>query len=131
MIEHFSPPVAHAKIPPLSLASKVGDMVFISGTPGYDENMELSPSFEKQFSIALRSFIEMLEKTGCTTDTIVKINVFLTRPSDIAEMNRQYALAFGPAPYPARTTVIVRGLPDPEMLVELDCIAMTKASQKR
>jgi len=50
------------------------------------------------------------------------VNVFLTRASDVAEMNKAYATAFGPAPYPARTTIIVAGLPDREMPVELDCV---------
>ncbi len=42
--------------------------------------MELSPTFETQFPITLRSFLEMLEKNGCVKDTIVKINVYPDTP---------------------------------------------------
>ena len=38
-------------------------------------------------------------------------------------MNRLYAEAFGPAPYPARTTCVIRQLPDPKMLIEIECVA--------
>ncbi len=54
---------------------------------------------------------------------LVKVNVLLTRAADVATMNRLYAEAFGPAPYPARTTCVVAALPDPKMLIEIEGIA--------
>jgi enamine deaminase RidA (YjgF/YER057c/UK114 family) len=36
---------------------------------------------------------------------------------------RLYAEAFGPAPYPARTTCVVQALPDPKMLIEIEGVA--------
>jgi 2-iminobutanoate/2-iminopropanoate deaminase len=55
-----------------------------------------------------------------------KVNVLLTRASDVAAMNVLYASAFGPAPYPARTTCAVAALPDPKMLIEIECVAQLK-----
>ena len=43
-------------------------------------------------------------------------------------MNRRYAGAFGPAPYPARTTCVVAALPDPRMLIEIECTATADGS---
>ena len=43
--------------------------------------------------------------------------------SDVATMNVLYAGAFGPAPYPARTTCVVLALPDPKMLIEIEGVA--------
>ena len=54
---------------------------------------------------------------------LVKVNVLLTRASDVATMNKLYAEAFGPAPYPARTTCVVVSLPDPKMLIEIEGVA--------
>ncbi|GLH78191.1 hypothetical protein SSBR45G_31000 [Bradyrhizobium sp. SSBR45G] len=54
---------------------------------------------------------------------LVKVNVLLTHASDVATMNRLYAQAFGPAPYPARTTCVVAALPDPKMLIEIEGVA--------
>jgi 2-iminobutanoate/2-iminopropanoate deaminase len=42
-------------------------------------------------------------------------------------MNKLYADAFGPAPYPARTTCVVVALPDPKMLIEIGGVAALKA----
>ena len=58
---------------------------------------------------------------------LVKVNVLLTRASDVAAMNVLYASAFGPAPYPARTTCVVQALPDPKMLIEIEGVASLKA----
>ena len=35
-IQHFAPP-AGIKSPPLSFATRVGDLLFISGIPGFDD----------------------------------------------------------------------------------------------
>ena len=49
--------------------------------------------------------------------------MLLTRPSDVGPMNALYASAFGPPPYPARTTCVVQALPNPAMLIEIECVA--------
>ncbi len=54
---------------------------------------------------------------------LAKVNVLLTRAADVATMNVLYASAFGPAPYPARTTCVVASLPDPKMLIEIEGVA--------
>ena len=48
----------------------------------------------------------------------------LVRPNDFAEMNPIYGSYFAEEKYPARTTVIVGELPDPEFLPEIECEAM-------
>ena len=40
-----------------------------------------------------------------------------------AEEEAMRAGAFGPAPYPARTTCVVVALPDPKMLIEIEAVA--------
>ena len=68
-----------------------------------------------------------LDEAGATFADLVKVNVLLTRASDVAEMNVLYASAFGPAPYPARTTCVVLALPNPAMLIEIEGVASLKA----
>jgi enamine deaminase RidA (YjgF/YER057c/UK114 family) len=36
-IQHFAPP-AGINAPPLSFATRTGDLLFVSGIPGFDEN---------------------------------------------------------------------------------------------
>jgi 2-iminobutanoate/2-iminopropanoate deaminase len=121
-IQHFPPP-AGIKAPPLSFATRVGDLLFISGIPGFDENRGLPDGFEAQFANVVTNIRRVLDEAGATFGDLVKLNVLLTRASDVATMNALYTSAFGPAPYPARTTCVVQALPDPKMLIEIEGIA--------
>jgi 2-iminobutanoate/2-iminopropanoate deaminase len=121
-IQHFAPPPA-IKAPPLSFATRTGDLLFISGIPGFDENRSLPDSFEAQFANVVINIKRVLDEAGATFRDLVKLNVLLTRSSDVATMNVLYASAFGPAPYPARTTCVIHALPDPKMLIEIEGIA--------
>ena len=121
-IQHFEPPDG-IKSPPLSFATRVGDLLFVSGIPGFDDKRVLPESFEAQFANVVTNIRRVLEETGATFRDLVKLNVLLTRSSDVATMNALYASAFGPAPYPARTTCVVQALPNPAMLIEIEGIA--------
>jgi len=121
-IKHFPPPPG-VKSPPLSFAAATSDLLYISGIPGFDERSELPETFEAQFRNVVTNIKRVLDGAGGTLHDLVKVNVLLTRASDVAAMNALYAGAFGPAPYPARTTCVVVALPDPRMLIEIEGVA--------
>jgi len=121
-IKHFPPPPG-VKAPPLSFAARVGDLLFISGIPGFDESGALPDTFEAQFGHVVKNLKRVLDGAGASLSDLVKVNVLLTRASDVATMNALYAGAFGPAPYPARTTCVVQALPDPKMMIEIEAVA--------
>jgi 2-iminobutanoate/2-iminopropanoate deaminase len=121
-IQHFAAPPG-IKAPPLSFATRVGDLLFVSGIPGFDDNGKLPDSFEAQFANVVTNITRVLEQAGATFRDLAKVNVLLTRSADVATMNKLYASAFGPAPYPARTTCVVQALPDPAMLIEIEAVA--------
>ena len=121
-IQHFAPP-PHVKAPPLSFAARVGDLLFVSGIPGFDANGALPDGFDAQFANVVVNIKRVLDEAGATMRDLVKVNVLLTRASDVAAMNALYAGAFGPAPFPARTTCVVQALPDPKMLIEIEAVA--------
>jgi 2-iminobutanoate/2-iminopropanoate deaminase len=125
-IKHFAAPAGMAT-PPLSFATRTGNLLFVSGIPGFDENGKLPDSFEAQFGFVVRNIKRVLDEAGATFRDLVKVNVLLTRASNVAPMNALYASAFGPAPYPARTTCVVQALPDPAMLIEIECVASLKS----
>ena len=121
-IQHFAPPAA-IKAPPLSFATRTGDLLFVSGMPGFDQDGALPDAFESQFGFVVQNIKRVLEEAGASFRDLVKVNVLLTRAADVAAMNALYASAFGPAPYPARTTCVVQALPSPAMLIEIECVA--------
>src|ERR1700726_4229060 len=121
-IQHFAPPPG-IKSPPLSFAARTGDLLFVSGIPGFDENGALPDGFEAQFGFVVANVKRVLDEAGATFRDLVKVNVLLTRAADVATMNALYAGAFGPQPYPARTTCVVQALPNPKMLIEIEAVA--------
>jgi 2-iminobutanoate/2-iminopropanoate deaminase len=51
---HFAAP-AGVKTPPLSYAARTGDLLFVSGIPGFDEKGILPENFEAQFGFVVSS----------------------------------------------------------------------------
>jgi 2-iminobutanoate/2-iminopropanoate deaminase len=121
-IKHFAAP-AGLTTPPLSFATRVGDLLFVSGIPGFDADGAIPDSFEAQFGFVVRNIKRVLDEADASFRDLVKVNVLLTRASDVGPMNALYASAFGPPPYPARTTCVVHALPNPAMLIEIECVA--------
>ncbi len=121
-ITHIPPP-SGVKAPPLSFATRIGDTIYVSGIPGFDADGNLPDTFDVQFANVVTNITHTLMQAGATFKNLVKVNVLLTRADDVMAMNKLYAAAFGPAPYPARTTCVVAALPDPKMLIEIEAIA--------
>lgn len=127
-IRHIAPTGKYTA-PPLSSAVRVDGLIFVSGTPGYDEDGRIAEGdFGAQFDQAVVNLERVMAAAGGTLRSAVKVNVLLTRQSDVAGMNERYAKAFGPAPYPARTTCVVAALPDPRMLLEIELVASVEGA---
>lgn len=109
----FIKPPAGLVTPPFSFAARVGQQLFISGIPGFDETGTIPAEFDDQFRNVVVNLKKICTDAGCNFRDIFKANVFLTRSSDIQRMNELYAVAFGPGPYPARTTCVIQALPHP------------------
>jgi enamine deaminase RidA (YjgF/YER057c/UK114 family) len=123
MLTHY-PPNEPDRMPPLSLAVRAGDLLFVSGAGPFDENWQIAKGdFPAQMRAVLADLDRTLARAGTDRSRIVKVNVLLTREEDIPVMNRLYAEWFGGAPYPARTTAVVKALPVPDFLLEIECVA--------
>ena len=72
----------------------------------------------------MENLSRVLKSAGVDWSRVVKINVLLTSAGDFAEMNLIYGSYFADGKYPARTTVIVSGLPHPDFLLEIECEAV-------
>lgn len=107
----YSAPGAVA-VGPYSHAVEAGDFVFLSGqTPLDPATKALMPGdVAAQTEQVFANLSAVLGAAGLTSDDVVKVNVFLTDMADFAAMNAVYAGKFS-APYPARSTIAVAGLP--------------------
>jgi enamine deaminase RidA (YjgF/YER057c/UK114 family) len=98
-------------------------VLFVSGQVGVDSRGKLQAGIEKQCTQAWKNIGQVLKSAGMGFRDIVKVNVFLT-DSRFIEPYRATRAAFIPAePYPASTLLIVQGLADPGMLVEIEAVA--------
>jgi 2-iminobutanoate/2-iminopropanoate deaminase len=110
---------------PVSAAVKVGKSLLISGMPAFDSNGKLAVGdFPTQMKQVMDNLTRVLKEAGADWSRVVKINVLLMRASDFADMNRIYGSYFQEGKYPARTTVVVAGLPHPDFLLEIECEAI-------
>jgi 2-iminobutanoate/2-iminopropanoate deaminase len=120
-LEYFGKPVRDI---PVSSVVKVGKSVFVSGTPGYKDGKLAIGDFPTQMKQVMDNIAAALKSAGTSWDRVVKTNVMLTRGGDFDDMNRIYATYFPDGKYPARTTVVVAGLPSPDFLLEIECEAV-------
>ena len=102
---------APAAIGPYSQAVRVGDTVYLSGQIGLDPaSGQMVEGLEAQ---AHRVFCNMQAVTaaaGASLDDVVKLSILLADLADFAKVNEIMATYFT-APYPARSTYQVAGLP--------------------
>ncbi len=95
-VETLFPPAAPAPIAPLSPAVRWGEMIFVSGQVPRDVNGVITKGgVAEQTRTVLENIRLILEGCGSSLHEVVKTTVFLTRISDMAEMNAVYAEVFG------------------------------------
>jgi len=97
-------------------------VVFVSGQVGMDSRGKLQPTFEKQAVQAWKNIGQVLKAAGMGYKDIVKITSFITDGRYLMA-NRAARDQFITEPYPAATLLVVQGLADPAMLVEIEVVA--------
>ena len=112
---------------PYSHAVEAGDLVYLSGqTPLDSATGKLAEGdIVAQTEQCFKNLFAVLAAAGLSEADVVKANVFLTDMGNFAAMNQVYATKFS-APYPARSTVAVAGLPLGAQ-VEIELIARRPA----
>ena len=108
----------------MSDATRWGDLLFLSGRAAVDPATGAirADDFAGQLEIVLADSLEVLDKAGSGPDNVLRVECWLLDHADFGEWNRQYVEAF-PPPRPARTTLVVAGLPIPGLLVEIQLTA--------
>jgi 2-aminomuconate deaminase len=112
---------------------RAGDFLFVSGTSSRraDDSIagaevDSSGSVKLDIRVQTRAVIEnirdILESAGAQLQDLVEISTFLVNLNDFAGYNEVYGELFG-YDGPARTTVGVRELPHPHLLIEIKAIA--------
>lgn len=101
-----------AAIGPYSQGIWAGDLLYLSGQTPIDpaSSALVTGDVEAQTHRCFDNLEAILVDAGLGMDQVIKCNVYLVDMADFPAMNAAYRTRFT-APFPARTTVAVAGLP--------------------
>lgn len=107
-----------------SHAVKVGNTIYVAGQVAWDEQRRAVPGdFEAQAVQALENLKRVLEGAGASLKDVVKINTYLKDLNDLPKYREIRERYFTP-PFPASTTVQIVSLASPELLIEIEAVAV-------
>lgn len=109
----------------IAQAYKAGDFIFVSGQAALDlhGNIVGAGDFEVQAAQAFENLRSVLEAAGSGMDKLIKVTIYVT---DMANFDRVVAIRkrFFSPPWPADTLVEVSALALPELMIEVEGIAL-------
>ena len=109
--------------PNLSAATRFGNLVFVAGQTGRNPvTGETGKDIREQTRNILERIKEILTAAGTSLDNVLAATTYLTNVSNLAAYNEEYGKFF-PTNKPARTTVTVASLNNPELLIEITVTA--------
>lgn len=113
---------------PLAQAKQVGDTIYVSGQIAYDPSGKLvgESDMKAQTRQAIDNVRSILESAGSGLKDVVKINTYITDRAKFMDMIAVRSEVFGNDP-PASTAVVVQALAFPELLVEIEAVAVKRA----
>ncbi|MDX2971684.1 RidA family protein [Kribbella solani] len=117
-------------LPVFSQGVRKGNILQVSGQGSVDPvsgEFVFTGDVKAQTTRVLQNIEAILKAGGGSLDDVVMLRVYLTKREDFAAMNEAYAdfvtTRTPSGVLPSRTTVFT-GLPLPEMLVEIDALAV-------
>lgn len=115
-----------------SRAVRVGDRIFISGTTALNAQgvVEGPGDMYRQTRATMDTVFSALEQAGGRPDDLVYTKSYLTGASMAADYGRAWVEALGEV-RPTSTLLVIPGLVNPEMLVEIEAEAIVGASRSR
>lgn len=121
----FNPETVAAPMGPYSHGVEIPEgarVTFLSGQVGVDADGNLPEDFRSQADNALANCQAILEHNGLRMEDVVKITQFLVRREDIATYREVRGKYLGEE-RPGSTLLLVSGLVDPKMLIEIEMVA--------
>ncbi len=123
-LEYLSAPEPRSL--PFSDAVRVGNLIYVSGQLGTDENLKLAPGgVLAETNRALENISAILKRSGSSLEHVVKCTVMLADMSEWDAMNTVYITFFPKNRLPARSAFAGTGLAFGAR-IEIDCVAAVK-----
>lgn len=111
----------------IAQAVQVGDVIYLSGQVGVDEQGDAPDSLVAQTTLAYEHVKAVLAEFGATLHNVVEETVFVTdmaqTMAQVQEVFAARAAAYGGRPDVTQTLVAVSSLVDPAFKIEIKCTA--------
>jgi enamine deaminase RidA (YjgF/YER057c/UK114 family) len=105
-----------------------GEFIFVSGTTGFDyAAMTISDDPAEQAGQTLRNIAACLAGCDATLADIVRVNYYLLNTADFEACWPVLRGVFGSS-RPAATMLVVAGLADPRMKIEIEATALRRVA---
>jgi 2-iminobutanoate/2-iminopropanoate deaminase len=116
----------------LAQGYRIGDLLVISGQAALDGQGQIVgvEDFDKQARQAFENLDRVLRAGGSSLPNVVKVTIFLTDMSNFDKVVDLRGKWFT-APYPADTIVEVSALFAPEVMIEIEAIAVIDTAAER
>lgn len=116
---------------------RAGDYIYISGTSSrradnshagveIAENGDVTLNIAEQTRATIKNIEVTLKAAGAELSDLVEVSAYLVNMDDFKGYNDAYSEFFNSESGPARTTVAVRALPHPNLLIEIKAVAYRK-----
>ena len=111
---------------PAVIADGARRMIFVAGHTGQadDDGKSLAGDFDAQFRQTFRNIEKTLAQAGGTLRDMVTMTVFLSDAGHTTRMTELRTELFG-SDFPASAAITVQGFAQPEMMIEVQGIAVT------
>jgi 2-aminomuconate deaminase len=113
-------------------AKRAGDLIYVSGTSSRRADETFAGvdvvdgvtvlDISAQTRAVIENIRDILADAGATLHDLVQVTTYLVDMTDFAAYNEVYAEFFTESG-PTRTTVAVRELPHPDLLIEIQAVA--------
>jgi 2-iminobutanoate/2-iminopropanoate deaminase len=108
----------------------VGNQVFVAGmTAAFGDETAGGDSMYEQAKAVFGKITALLQQAGAHADDVVKVNIFVTDIKRREEVWKARAEVFS-GDFPVSTLVQVAALARPDLLVEIEAVAIMGAAQR-
>lgn len=109
----------------IALGFRVGSLLFISGQASINEEGDVvgEGDFDRQADQVFSNLARVLKAGGADLRDVVKVTIYLTDMANFPKIVQLRARYFS-KPYPADTIVEVSSLALPELMIEIEAIAV-------
>ena len=127
MPKQFINPPNHHEPMGYSHAVKVGNTVYVAGQIAWDApgNLVGPGDIEAQAVQVFENLKRVVEASGASLEDVVKTVVLITHPA-YREAYRSVRSRYLKEPFPASTLAVIDSLAFPDLLIEIECVAVVE-----